>query len=81
MDMKVDSPNQFGLYDPTYDPLVARNAHLNINVFGARIAEYVEDMYGETESPLHQGIGTDRFIVFAVFATRGHEFHGVPAFG
>src|SRR3954468_5809469 len=47
----------------TYDPLVARNAHLNFNVFGVRAAEYVEDMYGETESPLHQGIGTDRFIV------------------
>src|SRR5215472_9753647 len=47
----------------TYDPLVARNAHLNFNVFGVRIAEYVEDMYGETDSPLHAGIGTDRFIV------------------
>jgi predicted GNAT superfamily acetyltransferase len=47
----------------TYDPLVARNAHLNFNVFGVRATEYVEDMYGETESPLHQGIGTDRFIV------------------
>lgn len=47
----------------TYDPLVARNAHLNFNVFGVRAAEYVEDMYGETDSPLHRGIGTDRFIV------------------
>src|SRR5690349_15216800 len=47
----------------TYDPLVARNAHLNFNVFGVGVAEYVEDMYGDTESPLHQGIGTDRFIV------------------
>jgi len=47
----------------TYDPLVARNAHLNFNVFGVRAKEYVEDMYGETESPLHRGIGTDRFIV------------------
>ena len=47
----------------TYDPLVARNAHLNFNVFGVRIAEYVEDMYGETDSPVHAGIGTDRFIV------------------
>ena len=47
----------------TYDPLVARNAHLNFNVFGVRIAEYVEDMYGDTESPLHVGIGTDRFVV------------------
>jgi chorismate synthase len=47
----------------TYDPLVARNAHLNFNVFGVSVTEYVEDMYGETESPLHRGIGTDRFIV------------------
>lgn len=47
----------------TYDPLVARNAHLNFNVFGVQLAEYVEDFYGETDSPLHAGIGTDRFIV------------------
>ena len=47
----------------TYDPLVARNAHLNFNVFGVRVVEYVENMYGESHSPLHQGIGTDRFIV------------------
>jgi predicted GNAT superfamily acetyltransferase len=47
----------------TFDPLVARNAHLNFNVFGVRAEEYVEEMYGETESLLHQGIGTDRFIV------------------
>lgn len=47
----------------TYDPLVARNAHLNFNVFGVRAAEYVQDMYGDTDSPLHSGIGTDRFIV------------------
>lgn len=47
----------------TYDPLVARNAHLNFNVFGVRAVEYAEDMYGDTDSPLHSGIGTDRFIV------------------
>lgn len=47
----------------TYDPLVARNAHLNFNVFGVRVADYVEDMYGESQSPVHRGIGTDRFIV------------------
>src|SRR3954451_17608431 len=47
----------------TFDPLVARNAHLNFNVFGVRAEEYVEEMYGETESLLHKGIGTDRFIV------------------
>lgn len=48
----------------TYDPLVARNAHLNFNVFGVRVVEYVRDMYGEgTGSDLHRGIGTDRLIV------------------
>ena len=48
----------------TFDPLVARNAHLNLNRLGARIHEYVPDFYkGETSSELHSGVGTDRFIV------------------
>jgi predicted GNAT superfamily acetyltransferase len=47
----------------TYDPLIARNAHLNFNKLGVRLAEYVEDMYGITDSPLHGGIATDRLIV------------------
>jgi predicted GNAT superfamily acetyltransferase len=48
----------------TYDPLVARNAHFNLNRLGARVSEYVPDMYGtETGSTLHSGFGTDRFIV------------------
>ena len=38
----------------TYDPHVAKNAHLNLNVLGAQVSEYVPDMYGP---------GTDRFIV------------------
>jgi predicted GNAT superfamily acetyltransferase len=47
----------------TFDPLVARNAHLNLNRLGARVVEYVPDMYGITESPLHYGLATDRLIV------------------
>jgi chorismate synthase len=47
----------------TYDPLVARNAHLNLNRLGAEVVEYVQDMYGESISPLHAGLGTDRFVV------------------
>lgn len=48
----------------TFDPLVARNAHLNLNRLGAEIAEYVRDLYGEdTGSELHSGLGTDRFVV------------------
>jgi predicted GNAT superfamily acetyltransferase len=47
----------------TFDPLVARNAHLNFNKLGVRATSYARDMYGEGTSPLHHGIGTDRLIV------------------
>ncbi len=48
----------------TYDPLEARNAHLNLNLLGARIADYIENMYATDEgSPLHAGLGMDRFLV------------------
>ena len=47
----------------TFDPLVARNAHFNLNRLGARIAEYVPNLYGSnTGSVLHGGLPTDRFI-------------------
>jgi predicted GNAT superfamily acetyltransferase len=48
----------------TYDPLIAGNAQLNINLLGALPIEYVPDMYGsDTGSDLHSGLGTDRFVV------------------
>jgi predicted GNAT superfamily acetyltransferase len=47
----------------TFDPLIARNAHLNLNVLGARVVRYVSDMYGDTGSPLHHGLATDRLVV------------------
>lgn len=47
----------------TYDPLIARNAHLNFNRLGVRLAEYVEDMYGVTDSVLHGRMPTDRMVV------------------
>jgi predicted GNAT superfamily acetyltransferase len=54
----------------TYDPLEARNAHLNLNHLGARPAEYVRDMYeGELWSDLAKGIGTDRFIAAWLIAS------------
>jgi len=46
----------------TFDPLESRNAYLNLNKLGAVADEYVRDMYGQTDSPLHAGIGTDRFV-------------------
>jgi predicted GNAT superfamily acetyltransferase len=47
----------------TFDPLVAKNAHLNLNRLGARVVEYVPNMYGTTTSPLHYGLATDRLVV------------------
>lgn len=47
----------------TFDPLVARNAHVNFNRLGVTIDEYVEDMYGASNSVLHRGLGTDRLVV------------------
>ena len=47
----------------TFDPLQARNAHLNFNRLGVRVIDYVENMYGITASPLHHGLGTDRLVV------------------
>jgi predicted GNAT superfamily acetyltransferase len=48
----------------TFDPLVARNAHLNLNVLGARVVEYVRAMYGDhPTSRTDSVIGSDRFVV------------------
>lgn len=47
----------------TFDPLVAKNAFLNLNRLGARVVAYVNDMYGTSTSPLHHGTPTDRLIV------------------
>jgi chorismate synthase len=46
----------------TFDPLRARNAHLNLTKLGATVRSYRRDMYGDTDSVLHRGIGTDRFL-------------------
>lgn len=47
----------------TYDPLQAKNAHLNLMKFGVRVVEYVVDMYGDADGALFRGLGTDRFVV------------------
>lgn len=46
----------------TFDPLVARNAHFNLNRLGVEVQEYVPDFYGASGSALHE-LGTDRFVV------------------
>lgn len=46
----------------SFDPLESRNAYLNLEHLGVVAREYQVDMYGESDSPLHRGMGTDRFI-------------------
>ena len=46
----------------TFDPLQGRNAHINFAKLGIFSSEYVVNMYGETDSPLHRGVGTDRLV-------------------
>jgi len=55
----------------TFDPLQARNAHLNVNRLGVQVIDYVVNMYGSTGSPLHFGTATDRLIVSMSTATEG----------
>lgn len=57
----------------SFDPLVAKNAHLNLNRLGARVVEYVPNMYGTTTSPLHYGIATDRLVVSVDTSTDAPE--------
>ena len=45
----------------TFDPLQAPNANLNINRLRAIARKYRVNLYGESDSPLHGGIPTDRF--------------------
>jgi predicted GNAT superfamily acetyltransferase len=47
----------------TFDPLQARNAHLNLRRLGAVATEFFENFYGITTSSLHHGRPTDRLLV------------------
>lgn len=46
----------------TFDPLQSRNAYVNFGKLGIVSGEYVRNMYGDTGSPLHRGVGTDRLV-------------------
>jgi predicted GNAT superfamily acetyltransferase len=40
----------------------ALNAHLNFTKLGIIVEEYEENVYGTSQSPLHRGNPTDRFV-------------------
>jgi len=47
----------------TFDPLIARNAHLNLHKFGAISGAYYEDYYGPMDDRFNGGLPTDRLLV------------------
>jgi len=52
----------FELIEWTFDPLEVKNAHLNIAKLGAISRRYRRDFYGQSTSPLHGGLPTDRIV-------------------
>ena len=50
------------LIEWTYDPMQALNAHLNFTKLGIIVEEYEINVYGTSNSPLHAGNPTDRFV-------------------
>ena len=47
----------------TYDPLLARNAHFNLQKLGANADGFERDFYGEMDDQLNRGDRSDRFTV------------------
>lgn len=47
----------------TFDPLVARNAHFNLRVLGARATEYLVNQYGPMDDGVNRGDESDRIMV------------------
>jgi predicted GNAT superfamily acetyltransferase len=45
----------------TFDPMQPMNAYFNLAKLGAWSDTYLENFYGQTTSPLHRGLPTDRF--------------------
>ena len=52
----------FNLIEWTFDPLEIKNAYLNIVKLGAIVRRYSANHYGDSSSPLHRGLPTDRII-------------------
>ena len=50
----------------TFDPLVRRNAHVNVNRLGVDIRDYYADFYGEMNDAINAGDRTDRLVAWWV---------------
>jgi predicted GNAT superfamily acetyltransferase len=61
----------------TFDPLVRRNAWFNIEVLGARVADYLVDFYGPMTDALNSHDETDRLLI--AWPVRGETSGPRPA--
>jgi len=50
------------LMEWTFDPLELKNARFNLTRLGAVVRQFIPNCYGITDSPLHAGLPTDRFL-------------------
>ncbi|MFM1965021.1 MAG: hypothetical protein RL134_746 [Actinomycetota bacterium] len=50
----------------TFDPLVRRNAHFNVNRLGVEVGEYHPDFYGVMTDAINAGDRTDRLVAWWV---------------
>jgi predicted GNAT superfamily acetyltransferase len=50
------------LIEWAFDPLQLKNAHFNLARLGAVVRRYIPNFYGQTSSPLHAGLPTDRLV-------------------
>ena len=57
----------------TLDPLVSRNAHLNLVTLGARVEHYLVDLYGPMRDGLNRGDPSDRLLVRWELASAGRR--------
>lgn len=58
----------------TYDPLLGKNAMLNIEKLGGFVRHYARDIYGAVDNPLQVGLSTDRFLLeWELMSTRVRE--------
>ncbi|MCB0354721.1 MAG: pyridoxal-phosphate dependent enzyme, partial [Bdellovibrionales bacterium] len=47
----------------TYDPMLTKNANLNIKKLGGRGVEFSRDVYGQSSSTLYAGLPTHRLLI------------------
>lgn len=50
------------LVEWTFDPMELKNARFNLMRLGAVVRRFIPNCYGITDSPLHAGLPTDRFV-------------------